>query len=110
MWGADLKVIVLEVCLKEIKSFPTGIKEEIVDLIHDLEMEVSLSMPISRRMEGMGKGVFELRLSNKDGTYRLIYLIKKKDAIYLIHAFQKKTNKTPKKSIDVAKKRIKSIL
>jgi phage-related protein len=66
-------------------------------------------MPVSKKMDGMGKGVFELRLKDSSGIYRVIYLVKKKDAIYLIHGFKKKTMRTPKKNIDLALKRIKEL-
>ena len=95
---------------KEIKDFPQNIQMDILDLINDLSSGLRLSMPVSRRMEGMGRGVFELRLKDISGGYRVIYCIKKKDAIYLIHAFKKKTKKTAKRNIDVATKRIRRLL
>lgn len=67
-------------------------------------------MPLSRKMAGMGQGVYELRFRDVGGIYRVIYLVRKGDAIYLIHAFKKKTNKTPIKNIELALKRIKGII
>lgn len=67
-------------------------------------------MPLSRKMSGMGKSVFELRLHERRDIFRVIYILKKKDGIYLIHAFQKKSAKTPLKNIELAKKRIKRLL
>ena len=48
-------------------------------------------------MEDMGKSIFEFRFKDKSGIYRVIYFVKKKEGIYFIHAFTKKTQKTPKK-------------
>lgn len=61
-------------------------------------------------MQGMGAGIFELRFKDKTGIYRVIYYIKKGDAIFLIHGFKKKTQKTPKKNIDVSIQRIKRFI
>ncbi|MCB9091210.1 MAG: type II toxin-antitoxin system RelE/ParE family toxin [Halobacteriovoraceae bacterium] len=104
-----MKVVILSACEKEIKDFPEEIKLALFELVSDLSSGLSLSMPVSKRMTSMGHGVSELRLKDGSGAYRIIYFIKKKDAIYLIHAFKKKTQKTPKKNIDLALKRIKRL-
>ena len=102
-----MDIVVLPQCKKEIDEFPLKVREGLLDAISDLKAGVILSMPISRKMEGMGAGVFELRFKERSGIYRVIYFIKKGDAIYLIHGFQKKTNKTPQKNIEVSVQRIK---
>ncbi len=105
-----MDVLILNSCSKEIEDFPEVIKVDLFEAINDLKSGLTLSMPLSRRMEGMGPGVFELRLKDRSGIYRVIYFFKKGDAIYLVHGFQKKTNKTPQKNIDVALMRIKRLL
>jgi phage-related protein len=108
--GEIVDVVILSQCKREIDEFPLEVKEELLDAISDLKAGVLLSMPLSRKMEGMGAGVFELRFKERSGIYRVIYLVKKGDAIYLIHGFQKKTNKTPKKNIEVSIQRIKRLI
>ena len=44
----------------------------------------------------MGKGVHELRLKDRSGIYRVVYFMRKQSEILLIHAFQKKSQQTPK--------------
>jgi len=56
-------------------------------------------------MASVGKGVEELRVWDDAGTYRVIYLARLKDAVYVLHAFQKKTRVTSKQDIDIAKSR-----
>lgn len=56
-------------------------------------------------MPSIGKGVEELRIWDDTGTYRVIYTARIKDAVYVLHAFQKKTDKTAKSDIDLAKTR-----
>jgi phage-related protein len=102
-------VVILSQCKKEIDEFPLEVREELLDAISDLRAGVILSMPISRKMEGMGVGVFELRFKDRSGIYRVIYFVKKGDAIYLIHGFMKKTNRTPQKHIEVSIQRIKRL-
>lgn len=43
------------------------------------------------------------------GEWRILYVAKFADAIYVLHAFQKKTQKTPQKDIDLARKRYREI-
>lgn len=100
-------VIVLSQCKKEIDEFPLQIREELLDAIEDLREGIVLAMPLSRKMQGMEAGIFELRFKDSFGSYRVIYFVRKKDAIYLVHAFQKKTEKTSQKNIAVTNQRIK---
>ncbi|TNF98163.1 MAG: type II toxin-antitoxin system RelE/ParE family toxin [Gammaproteobacteria bacterium] len=57
----------------------------------------------------IGSGVREIRIRDETGAYRVIYVAKFSDAIYVLHAFQKKTQKTSKQDIDIAKARYKAI-
>jgi phage-related protein len=56
-------------------------------------------------MATVGKGVEELRVWDDAGTYRVIYLARLKDAVYVLHAFQKKTRATSKQDTEIAKTR-----
>ncbi|MET0004562.1 MAG: type II toxin-antitoxin system RelE/ParE family toxin [Candidatus Thiodiazotropha sp.] len=58
-------------------------------------------------MASIGKGVKEIRVKDTTGAYRVIYIAKLEDAIHVLHAFRKKTQKTRKADIDLAKKTIK---
>jgi phage-related protein len=60
-------------------------------------------------MPTVGKGVREIRVSVRMGEFRSIYVASLGDAIYVLHAFQKKSQKTPKRDIDLAAKRYKDI-
>ncbi len=56
-------------------------------------------------MVAVGKGVEEIRLTDDSGAYRVIYLARRADAVYVLHAFQKKTQATSRRDIDTAKRR-----
>jgi phage-related protein len=67
------------------------------------------SMPTDfKPMPSVGKGSYEIRVRH-DGAWRVIYVAKFDEAIYVLHAFQKKTQKTAKEDIDLAKKRYRTI-
>lgn len=65
------------------------------------EFGPALSMPHARPM---GDGLYELRVRGKEEV-RVFYVFAKESNIYLLHAFQKKSQSTPKKELDLARKR-----
>ena len=52
------------------------------------------------------KGVEEIRIWDESGTYRVVYTARLADAVIVLHAFQKKTQTTSKRDIDLAKERL----
>jgi phage-related protein len=60
-------------------------------------------------MNGIGPGVKEIRIREKDGAFRVIYVASFQDAVYVLHCFQKKTQKTSAGDIDLAKRRYKEL-
>jgi len=63
----------------------------------------------ARPMKTVGQGVWELRISEKEGEFRVLYVVKRSDRIYVLHVFRKKAQKTPQKHIGLAKDRLKQI-
>ena len=60
-------------------------------------------------MSSIGPGVMELRIHSQL-EYRVFYIAKFVEAVFVIHAFQKKTRKTAKRDIDVAKHRLAELI
>jgi phage-related protein len=56
-------------------------------------------------MPSIGKGVEEIRVRDDSGIYRVIYTARIADAVYVLHAFQKKTQATSKRDIAIARER-----
>jgi phage-related protein len=56
----------------------------------------------SKPMPRVGTGVREIRI-HADGEYRVLYLATRPDAVYVLHAFAKKRQATPKLDIDLAR-------
>jgi phage-related protein len=59
-------------------------------------------------MKTVGPGVRELRIRDAGGAFRVIYLASVGDSVVVIHAFQKKTQQTPQKDIDLAASRLRA--
>jgi phage-related protein len=64
----------------------------------------------SKPMTTIGKGVTEIRIWDEAGTFRVVYVAKFEDAVYVLHCFQKKTQQTARKDIELAAKRYKDLL
>jgi phage-related protein/predicted XRE-type DNA-binding protein len=60
-------------------------------------------------MKAVGAGVKEIRVRDATGAFRVIYLARRLEAVYVLHCFQKKTQKTRKADIDVAARRLAQI-
>lgn len=60
-------------------------------------------------MDSVGQGVREIRIKCKDGAFRVFYVVNRPEAIYVLHAFRKTTEKTEKRDIDLATTRYKSL-
>ena len=58
-----------------------------------------------KAMPEIGKGVEEIRVWEESGAFRVIYVARLADAVYVLHAFQKKTRETSKRDIETAKQR-----
>ena len=67
---------------------------------------------IAKPMKGLGAGVYEIAVKVRTDAYRAVYALRVGEAIWVVHAFQKKSRKgmeTPKHEIEVIKERIKRL-
>lgn len=60
-------------------------------------------------LQSVGPGAYELRVRDRAGAFRVIYVARFEDAVYILHAFQKKTPKTRQADIELAAARYKMI-
>ena len=60
-------------------------------------------------MKSVGPGVQEIRIACEEGAFRVFYVVNRPEAIYVLHAFRKTTQKTEKRDMDLAKVRYKSL-
>lgn len=101
---------ILRACEKELKEFPEEVRGDLADALARLDAGLNLSLPLSRPMPSISPSTHELRFRDRSGIYRVIYYIRRRQEVWLIHAFKKKTKQTPQQNIEVAKQRIKRII
>jgi len=93
-----------------LRGFPEEVRRELGKIIFDLQKGAKLAMPLSKPIPSVGPGVEELRIKDRAGAFRVFYLTRKTDAVLIFHAFQKKTQKTPQKEIEIGKRRLQEML
>jgi phage-related protein len=92
---------------EELLKLPKGIQAKF--LLFADRMKVfgpNLGMPHTRALKG---GLFELRLKASEGIGRVFYFTLSGQEIKMLHCFVKKTQKTPKKELDKARKRMQEV-
>ncbi len=91
--------------VKVIKNFPKSILANLVHIFEMIEnIGPNLGLPYTK---ALGQGLFEIRAKGKEGIGRSLFCIVKDNKIIILHSFIKKTNKIPKRELDLAKKKIK---
>jgi len=93
----------------ETLSFPPSI---LANFLRIAEMIETLGPNLGRpHTESMGDGLFEIRAKGREGIGRSIfcYALKESREIVILHSFVKKSQKTPKKELNVAKERYKEL-
>jgi phage-related protein len=93
--------------LDEVESWPVGILADYARLVELLvEFGPDLRMPHSRTMGG---GLFELRPRGREGIGRALYCFVVGQQVVVLHAFVKKSQVTPQRDLDIARKRMKEV-
>ena len=64
----------------------------------------------AKALPSVGVGVVELRIWDEAGAFRVMYIAKLEDAVYVLHCFQKKTQQTAGRDIELARRRFKELL
>jgi phage-related protein len=85
------------------------LRQDFVDALSLLSQGKTLSMPHSRNLSSIHPGLHELRLKDRHGQVRVFYFIKKGEAIYMLHAFLKKTQDLPGKEIAIVFNRLSEV-
>ena len=61
-------------------------------------------------MPSIGIGVEEIRIREESGAFRVVYTARREEAVYVLHAFQKKTQATTRRDIQVARNRFEQLM
>lgn len=95
---------------REFEAFPQGARDEILDA---LTIAAEGRKPDKAKpLRGFGPGVFEIAVRFRGDAYRAVYALLVDEAVWVVHAFQKKSKigvKTPKPEIDLIRERLKRL-
>ena len=102
--GVDLKPIRwLGTTRDDIREQRPAVRYELGQQL--LRVQMGLMPNNYKPVSTVGSGAYEIRVQDADGISRLMYVAKFHDRISVLHVFTKKTRRTPKTDIDLAKKR-----
>ena len=93
--------------LENVRSFPKAVRRRIGEALRFAQR--GGKHPSAKPLRGIGTGILEIVALHDTDTYRAVYTVKIGEKIYILHAFQKKSKrgiKTPKKEIDLIKRRL----
>jgi phage-related protein len=93
-------------------------KEDLMDFPNDARRKAGFELRSIQQgdlpsdfkpMSIVGKGVEEIRIRT-DNIYRIFYVARFEEAVYVLHVFQKKTQKTSRSDIELGQQRYKQLL
>ncbi|WMT79711.1 type II toxin-antitoxin system RelE/ParE family toxin [Bradyrhizobium sp. Ash2021] len=93
--------------LEQLRDFPEAARKQAGVQLH--KVQLGLDPSDWKPMTMVGPGVREIRIRDEAGAFRVLYVAKQDDAVYVLHAFQKKTQKTAKNDLDLAVSRMRQI-
>jgi phage-related protein len=89
--------------LERLRGFPEAARQ---DAGYQVEKVQRGEQPDDfKPMPYIGKGVEEIRVWNESGSFRVIYVARLADAVYVLHAFRKRTQATSRRDMELARKR-----
>jgi phage-related protein len=94
--------------LKCLRDFPEDARQEAgyqLDQVQRGEQPADF-----KPMPSIGAGVEEIRVRDESGAYRVIYIARFAEAVFVLHAFPKKTQATAKRDIDIAQERLAQLM
>ena len=94
--------------LDDLRAFPLAARREAG---HQLDLVQNGHEPDDwKPMNTVGQGVQEIRVRDAAGAFRVIFVAKFKDAVYVLHCFQKKTPRTSPRDLELAAQRYRDLL
>src|SRR5580704_9745883 len=99
------RLVFLGDSLQQIRAFPVSARKEAGVELYKVQLGVAPND--WKPMASVGEGVHEIRIRDEAGAFRVLYIAKFEQAIYVLHAFPKKTARTTKRDLDLAATRLK---
>lgn len=94
--------------LGDLRAFPDSVRREAGFQLDQVQHGVDPDH--WKPMSAIGQGVREIRIWDESGAFRVLYVAKFSNTIYVLHCFQKKTPKTSKANLDLAEKRYRDLV
>jgi phage-related protein len=93
--------------LERLRDFPEGARKEAGVQLH--KVQLGLEPSDWKPMKTIGPGVREIRIRDEAGAFRVLYVAHIGDAVFVLHAFQKKAQRTAKADLDIAASRFRHV-
>ena len=94
---------------KDLKAFPADVRGAVGVALY--EAQLGRKPDDAKPLKGFGGAAVLEIIANDDGnTYRAVYTVRFEEAVYVLHCFQKKTEKTSKADVELAAKRYRELL
>jgi phage-related protein len=101
------RLVFLGDSLDLLREFPEGARKEAGVQLH--KVQLGLEPSDWKPMTTIGLGVREIRIREEGGAFRVLYVASVGEAVFVLHAFQKKTQRTAKRDLDLAASRLRRI-
>ena len=92
----------------ELLKFPDEARREAGYQLH--KVQVGLEPADFKPITTIGLGVEEIRIREESGAFRVFYIARLDEVVYVLHAFQKKSQQTPQKDIELGQKRYRDLM
>jgi phage-related protein len=86
-------------------AFPEAVRGSLGFALYELQLGREPSIA-TRRMESIGAGVYELKEGDEGTWYRVVYLSRIDDVIYVLHCFEKQGRKISRRDLNIARERL----
>jgi phage-related protein len=93
---------------RELDDLATDVRQRFLRIVELIERHgpAAVHEPYVKHVEGK---LWEMRMKGKDGIARAIYITAKGERVVVLHAFVKKTQKTPQRALEIARERAKEV-
>lgn len=100
-------VVWVGTALEDLRTFPEEARRRVGYELH--QVQIGLAPSDWKPLSTVGSGVREIRI-HVGGEFRLVYVAKLEEAVYVLHAFEKKTRRSRKRDTDLARSRLAIVL
>ena len=101
------KLVWLVDSLDRLTNFPPGVRQKLGFALY--QAQIGQKNESAKMLHGFAETVWQVRADDPRGTYRAVYVAQFKDAVYVLHTFQKKSTSgiaTPERELDLIRQRL----